>query len=84
MFLEPSNTSRDVFTHCDFIDFGFMDKGRLSEPKELVLENKFPFEVKINWALLKVEDKITGRMIDNCFRVTPVEAIIPAHSKFEF
>jgi hypothetical protein len=84
MFLESASTSRDLFAHEDFIDFGFMDFKRLSDGKTLTIENKFPFEVQASWVLLPVTDKVTGKTIDNPFKVSPAKAVIPANSKYEF
>lgn len=60
MFLEMTSENRDLRLREDFLDFNFTMKGRLSEDKHITVENKYPFEVSMNWVLLKVESKITG------------------------
>jgi hypothetical protein len=52
MFLEMSAETRDLKLREEFIDFGFTECGRVSEGKQITLDNKFPFEVTVNWAFL--------------------------------
>ncbi len=52
MFLESTSDNRDVKLREDFIDFSFTECGRLSESKNVTLDNKFPFDIKVNWVLL--------------------------------
>jgi len=52
MFLEMSSENRDLRLKDEFLDFSFTECGRLSEGKIITLENKYPFEVNINWGLL--------------------------------
>lgn len=54
MFLEMSAETRDLKLREEFIDFGFTECGRVSEGKQVTLDNKFPFEVTVNWAFLQV------------------------------
>lgn len=51
---------RDVRVIEDFLDFNFAEFGRLSETKNLTVLNSFPFDINVNWVLLKVENKKTG------------------------
>ena len=71
MFLEMSAESRDLSLREEFIDFGFTDHGRVSESKAITFDNKFPFDVTVNWVLLKVTNTTTGQIIDNPFKVSP-------------
>jgi len=52
MFLEMSSENRDLRLKDEFLDFSFTECGRLSEGKIITLDNKYPFEVNINWGLL--------------------------------
>lgn len=70
--------TRDVKFSCDAVDFGFTDRGRLSEVRTIVLENKYGFPITVNWHLLEVMDSKSGKMVRNPFRVSPTEAEIPA------
>ena len=45
MFLEMTSENRDLQLRDEFIDFSFTECGRLSESRQLALDNKFPFEV---------------------------------------
>lgn len=71
MFLEMSSDNRDLHLREEYIDFGFTDHGRVSEQKTITFDNKFPFEVQVNWVLLKVLSQTTGQPIDNPFKVSP-------------
>ena len=71
MFLEMAADSRDLHLREEYIDFGFTDHGRVSEQKSITFDNKFPFEVQVNWVLLKVISQTTGQPIDNPFKVSP-------------
>ena len=84
MFLEMGSENRDLKLKEDFIDFTFTECGRMSEPKYVTIENKFPFEVSINWVLLKVDSQTTGQLVDNPFRISPQQAMVPANSQFQF
>jgi hypothetical protein len=76
MLLEVNSGNRDVKVLEDFLDFNFAEFGRMSETKNLTVVNNFPFEVTVNWVLLKVENKKTGNMMENPFRISPsVETI---------
>ena len=44
----------------DFLDFSYTEFKRLSEPKELIIENKFGFDIECAWVLLPVISKTTG------------------------
>jgi hypothetical protein len=60
MLLDPASENRDVRLKEEFLDFQFTERNRFSEPKIVTLENRFPFEVKVNWELLKVLNNTTG------------------------
>jgi hypothetical protein len=64
---------KDLKFSSDYVDFGFTLHGSLSESKQLILYNKFPFSVRIDWALLPVIDKKTGKEIKNPFNVRPIQ-----------
>ena len=84
MFLEQSADGRDMRLREDHIDFGFTEFGRVSEGKALTLDNKFPFDISVSWVLLKIINPTTGTAIDNPFKVTPAQTIIPANTSFQF
>lgn len=65
----------------DSIDFGFTNSGRQSEPKHLTMYNKFTFPVRVDWTLLEIKDKTSGKFIRNPFQVTPACQEIPANSQ---
>jgi hypothetical protein len=71
MFLEMSSDARDINLREEYVDFGFTDHGRVSESKSITFDNKFPFDVQVNWVLLKVTNSTTGLPIDNPFKVSP-------------
>lgn len=60
MFSDVTRHDRDVRVNQDFIDFAFAESGRISESKSLTVENKQPFSINVNWALLNVLNKTTG------------------------
>ena len=84
MLQEMWSERRDVRIVEDFLDFNFAEFGRLSETKNLTVQNGFPFEVKVNWVLLQVESKKAGELVDNPFRISPAQQIIPPNSSFAF
>ena len=45
MFLEMTSDNRDLKLREDFLDFGFTECTRISENKQITIDNKFPFEV---------------------------------------
>jgi len=71
MFLEVSSEGRDLALREEYLDFGFTDHGRVSESKQITFDNKFPFDVSVNWVLLKVISPTTGQPIENPFKVSP-------------
>lgn len=60
MFLETASESRDIRLREEYLDFGFTEYGRVSEQKQITLDNKFPFEVQVSWVLLKIVNATTG------------------------
>jgi hypothetical protein len=70
--------TRDVQFNTDNVDFGFTDRGRISEGRTISLTNKFGFPVVVNWHLLEVMDSKSGKMVKNPFRVNPACSEIPA------
>lgn len=71
MFLEQTSDNRDIKLREDFIDFGFTECTRVSEGRQITIDNKFPFEVQVNWVLLKLYNTTTNAIVDNPFRITP-------------
>jgi hypothetical protein len=45
MFLEMSSENRDLKLRDEFIDFSFTECGRLSDARQVSIDNKYPFEV---------------------------------------
>ena len=48
------------------------------------MDNKFPFDVCVNWSLLPVLSKTTKQWVKNPFRVLPESTTIKANSSFNF
>lgn len=82
MFLEMTSESRDLKLREEFVDFGFTEYGRVSEGKAITLDNKYPFDIQVTWVLLKVVNPTTGQPIDNPFKVSPAQAVVPANTAF--
>jgi len=76
--------TRDVKFSAENIDFGFTERGRLSEGRQFTLQNKYSFPVKVDWHLLDVLDKTSGKVVKNPFRVVPACAEISANSTATF
>ena len=60
MFVDVTAENKEVRINQDFIDFQFADSGRISESRILTVQNKYPFSVDVNWALLNVMSRTTG------------------------
>ena len=84
MFSDVTSVQRDVILSADFIDFAFGQTGRFSESKQLSVENKFPFSIEVNWALLNVLNKTTDQWVKNPFRIRPERQVIEPKSSFNF
>jgi hypothetical protein len=84
MFIDITSQTRDVRFNQDFIDFSFAESGRISESKSITLENKYPFSVNVNWALLNVMNKTSGQWVKNPFRMRPENAKLEANSSMSF
>jgi len=54
----------------------------LSEPKAVTVQNKFCFPVKVDWDLLQVFNKTTGKYVKNPFSISPASTEIAARSSF--
>merc|ERR1719362_1548659 len=59
MLLSSSANTRDLRLSEESINFNFTENGRISESKQLTLENKFGFPINIDWTLLPVLNKTT-------------------------
>ena len=84
MLTDVTSIERDIRLNQDFIDFAFAESGRISESKQLTVENKYPFSIDVNWALLNVLNKTTGQWVKNPFRIRPETAKIEANSSMNF
>lgn len=84
MFLEMGSENRDMLLREEFVDFGFTEYGRISESRPVTLDNKFPFDIQVTWVLLKIVSPTTGLPIENPFKVSPVQTVIPANTAFQF
>ena len=56
----------------------------MSDSRPLTLENKHSFPVHVDWTLLKVLNKTTGKFVKNPFNVVPASFEIPAQSSAVF
>ncbi len=61
MMYSSTDAARDITFSDDFLDFAFTESGRLSEQKSLCVHNKFNFPIEVNWNLLPVYDKVSGK-----------------------
>ena len=84
MFLEQASENRDLKLREEYVDFGFTEYGRVSEQKQITMDNKFPFDIQVSWVLLKIINATTGLPIENPFKVSPAQTVIPANSSFQF
>jgi len=75
---------RELRLSDESVNFNFTETGRLSEARQLTLENKFGFPVSVDWTLLPVLNKTTKVLVKNPFKVTPAQQEIPANSTFVF
>ena len=80
MLLNCAAASRDLRLSDDSINFNFTESGRLSEGRQLTLENKFNFPVTVDWTLLKVLNKTTNTFVKNPFKVIPAKQEIGPNS----
>ena len=76
--------SREIRLSEEHINFNFTENGRISEGRHLTLENNFGFPILVDWNLLQVLDKTTGRFVKNPFKVVPAQHEIGANSNFVF
>ncbi len=73
MLLAPSAKAREIKLSEDSVNFNFTENGRLSESRQLVLENKFTFPISVDWTLLPVLNKTTNQFVKNPFKVVPAK-----------
>ena len=66
------------------INFNFTENGRLSESRQLNLENKFNFPITVDWTLLPVLNKTTNQLVKNPFKVLPAQQEVAPNSNFVF
>jgi len=60
MLLSSSAKTRELRLSEESVNFNFTENGRLSESRQLTLENKFNFPITVDWTLLQVLNKTTG------------------------
>lgn len=48
------------------------------------MNNKFPFAIDVNWALLKVYNKVTEKWVSNPFKIRPEQQTIAPQSSYDF
>ena len=84
MLLSSSAATREIRLSQESINFNFTENGRLSDSRQLTLENKFNFPINVDWTLLKVLNKTTGQFVKNPFKVLPASQEIAANSQFVF
>lgn len=60
MLHDSAAQTRELRLSEGSVNFGFTENGRLSESRQLTLENKFNFPIAVDWTLLPVLNKITG------------------------
>ena len=71
MLHDSAAASREIRLSEGSINFNFTENGRLSESRQLTLENKFNFPISVDWTLLPVLDKTTNQFVKNPFKVLP-------------
>ena len=84
MFMDITNVSKDIKFSHDFVDFAFAETGRISESKQVVVENKYPFSIDVSWALLNVYNPTTGQWVKNPFKMRPDNAQIAPGTTMTF
>jgi len=73
MLLDSASQSREIKLSDGSINFGFTENGRLSESRQLTMENKFNYPIEIDWTLLPVLNKTTNTLVKNPFKVLPAK-----------
>ena len=71
MLHDSAAPSREIRLSEGSINFNFTENGRLSESRQLTLENKFSFPISVDWTLLPVLNKTTNQFVKNPFKVLP-------------
>lgn len=84
MFQDVCSQKRDIQLGEDFLDFNFTTVGRISESRALNIKNKFPYSIDVNWALLKVYNKVSEKWCTNPFKIRPEVKTIGANDSFDF
>lgn len=60
MFIDATSEILPVRANQDFVDFAFTESGRISDSRQLTLNNHHVFPVEVNWTLLEVMNRTTG------------------------
>ena len=84
MLFSSAASTRDLRISDESVNFNFTENGRISESRQLTLENKFGFPIAVDWTLLPVLNKTTGQMVKNPFKVLPAQKEIAPNSSFVF
>lgn len=71
MLYDSAAQAREIRLSEGSVNFAFTENGRLSESRQLTLENKFNFPISVDWTLLPVLNKTTGQFVKNPFKVLP-------------
>lgn len=58
--------------------------GRISDSRQLTVQNKHAFPIEVDWALLDVMNRTSGQWVKNPFRIRPENAKIEANSQMTF
>ena len=69
--MDITSQKKDISLSNDFVDFNFTHVGRFSESKPITVNNKFPFPIDVNWALLTVYNKVSEQWVNNPFKIRP-------------
>ena len=84
MLLGSAAATRELRLSDEAINFNFTENGRLSESRQLTLENKFGFPISVDWTLLPVLNSTTQNFVKNPFKVSPAKQEVGPNSTFVF
>ena len=84
MFIDSTSEVLPVRASADFVDFAFTESGRISDSRQVTLNNHHLFPVEVNWTLLEVMNRTTGQWVKNPFKIRPEVAKIEANSSMNF
>lgn len=84
MLYDSAAPQRELRLSDGSVNFNFTENGRLSESRQLTLENKFNFPIAVDWTLLPVLNKTTNQFVKNPFKVLPSQVEIGPNTTFIF